>query len=228
MQCVILAAGEGRRMRPLTNEHPKPLVTLCGVPLLDHIVGALPNAITELIIVIGYKGEQIKAHCGDVYHGRNVTYVWQQEPKGTADALFLAQPHLRGRFLLLFADDLHGKDDLAQALQYDVSLLVRRHEHPERFGVVSLNDRGYLKKITEKPEIPETDLVSTGGMVLDERIFNYKTEPAVNGEYYIPPLLQSLAADTDVAVVHESFWLPIGYPEDLARAETFLNGMTKV
>jgi len=225
MQCVILAAGEGKRMRPLTDECPKPLVSLLGRPLLDHITDALPSAITELIIVVGYRADQIRAHCGSEYRGRRVTYVEQNKPKGTANALFLARPRIKGRFLILFADDVHGADDLAAALKHDLSVLAHEHEHPERFGVISLHENGLLKDIVEKPEKPETNLVSTGVMVLDERIFNYRTEAAPNGEYYIPPLLKALAADAPVAVVRQRLWLPIGYPEDIKKAELLLGSM---
>jgi NDP-sugar pyrophosphorylase family protein len=77
MQCVILAAGKGTRLRPLTDDIPKPLVLVAGKSLLEHIVAALPSAVDELIIVHGYLGEQIKAHCGEFYFGRKVTYVEQ-------------------------------------------------------------------------------------------------------------------------------------------------------
>ena len=76
MQCVILAAGKGERMRPLTNDRPKPLVLVLGRPLLEHIIEALPAAIDEIILVVGYRGEQIQKHFGTEYGGRRVHYVW--------------------------------------------------------------------------------------------------------------------------------------------------------
>jgi len=78
MQCVILAAGKGTRLRPLTENCPKPLVEVGGKTLLDHIVGALPSSVDELIIVTGYLGEMIEAYCGTEFHGRKVTYVTQK------------------------------------------------------------------------------------------------------------------------------------------------------
>ena len=79
MQCVILAAGKGTRLRPLTEKCPKPLVEVGGKTLLDHIVGALPSAVDELIIVTGYKGEMIREYCGKEFYGRKVTYIHQEE-----------------------------------------------------------------------------------------------------------------------------------------------------
>ena len=77
MQCVIIAAGRGTRMRPLTDTTPKPLLKVCGKAVLDHIVEALPTQITELIIVTGYLGEQIREHCGEEFYVRPVTYLEQ-------------------------------------------------------------------------------------------------------------------------------------------------------
>ncbi len=65
MQCVILAAGKGTRLRPLTDNTPKPLVPVAGKPLIDHTIDALPSAIDELILVVGYLGDQLRAHFGN-------------------------------------------------------------------------------------------------------------------------------------------------------------------
>ncbi len=79
MQAVILAAGEGVRMRPLTLTKPKPLLEVLGKPLIRYATEGLPKEVTELIIVLGYRGEQIKAYCGTSFCGRTVTYVWQKQ-----------------------------------------------------------------------------------------------------------------------------------------------------
>ena len=78
MKAVILAAGEGVRMRPLTLRTPKPLLQVAGRPLLEHIIYALPKDINELIVVIGYLGDQIKNFLGNEYHGLKIQYIWQK------------------------------------------------------------------------------------------------------------------------------------------------------
>jgi NDP-sugar pyrophosphorylase family protein len=223
MQCVILAAGKGTRLKPLTDNCPKPLVKVAGKPLLDHIVEALPTAVDELIIVIGYLGEMIKDYCGTEFHAKKVTYVVQEEQKGTAHALWLCKDLLHGRFLFMFADDLHGKADIGRMTSYSRALLVKSSETPERFGVVVRNPDGTLFEIIEKPTHPPSNMVSTGMMVLDENIFKYEPQSPVNGEYYLTEVIERYAKDYPIAVVEQEFWIPIGYPEDITKAETILS-----
>ena len=222
MQCVILAGGKGKRLRPLTDETPKPLVSVAGRPLLDHIVSALPSAIEELIIVHGYLGEQIKEHCGETYFGRPVTYIEQTEQKGTGHALWLTKDVIHGRFLYMFADDIHGSDDIARATSFTRSMLTLTTDTPERFGIVVRNPDGTLAELVEKPEHPPSNLASTGVFVLDEHIFDYPPTVETNGEYYHTDMLREYVKDYPVAVVEQSLWIPIGYPEDITKAERIL------
>ncbi len=222
MQCVILAAGKGTRLRPLTENTPKPLVLVAGKPLLDHIVEALPSAVDELIIVHGYLGEQIKAHCGEVYFGRKVTYVEQVEQKGTAMALWLCKDLIHGRFLFLFADDIHGKDDIARASSYTRALLVAQVSTPEKFGIVVRNPDGTLGLMIEKPEHAPSNCASTGAMVLDDHIFEFEPQTPVKDEYYLTEVIERYAQKYPIAVVEQNLWIPIGYPEDIEKAEAIL------
>lgn len=219
MQAVILAAGEGRRMLPLTLSCPKPLLKVLGKPILAHIMEALPDTITEVVLVVGYKQEMIREYFGDAFNGRSITYVTQDKPEGTLKALELARPHLVGKFLLLNADDIHGTKALIESLKHPLALIVSPHKDPQKFGVVSLHDDGTLKEIVEKPEEPPTNLVSTGAMVLDERVFEYNVLPSPGGEYYLPLAVTELAKEAPIAVVVQETWIPLGCPEDIALAE---------
>jgi UDP-N-acetylglucosamine diphosphorylase / glucose-1-phosphate thymidylyltransferase / UDP-N-acetylgalactosamine diphosphorylase / glucosamine-1-phosphate N-acetyltransferase / galactosamine-1-phosphate N-acetyltransferase len=222
MQCVILAAGKGTRLRPLTDNCPKPLVKVAGKTLLDHIVGSLPSAVDEIILVTGYLEEQIHSHCGDVFHGRKVTYVHQAEQKGTGHALWLCKDFLKGRFLFMFADDLHGANDIARATSYTRSMLTLTTNTPERFGIVVRHPDGTLAEFIEKPEHPPSNLASTGVMVLDDNLFKYELTKETNGEYYLTDIIAEYAKDYPIAVVEQQLWIPIGYPEDITRAEMIL------
>jgi len=223
MQCVILAAGKGTRLRPLTETIPKPLVTVAGKTLLDHIVGALPSAIDELIIVTGYLEEKIKDYCGTEFYGRKVTYITQAEQKGTAHALWLCKDLLKGRFLFMFADDLHGQNDIARATSYTRSMLTLTTQNPEKFGIVVRHPDGTLAQMIEKPEHPPSNLASTGVMVLDDNIFKFDPYAVeTKGEYYLTDVIQEYAKEYPIAVVEQSLWIPIGYPEDIEKAEKIL------
>jgi bifunctional UDP-N-acetylglucosamine pyrophosphorylase/glucosamine-1-phosphate N-acetyltransferase len=220
MQCVILAAGKGTRLRPLTDNTPKPLVKVAGKTLLDHIVGSLPSSIDELIIVTGYLEEQIKAYCGDEFHGKKVTYVTQVEQKGTGHALWLCKDLLKGRFLFMFADDLHGKDDIARVTSYSRAMLTYQTDSPEKFGIVVRHPDGTLAEIIEKPQHPPSNLASTGVMVLDDNIFQYDPYAIeTKGEYYLTDVIQEYAKKYPIAVVEQKLWIPIGHPEDIEKAE---------
>lgn len=225
MQCVILAAGKGTRLRPLTENIPKPLVMVSGKPLLDHIIDALPSAVDELIIVHGYLGEQIMAHCGNEYKGRKVTYVHQEEQKGTAMALWLCKDHLSGRFLFMFADDIHGEGDIARVTSYSRALLTMSTKTPERFGIVVRHPDGTLAEFVEKPTHPPSNLASTGVMVLDTHIFEFQPTKETKGEYYLTDVISEYSQKYPMAVVEEDLWIPIGYPEDITRAEEILAGL---
>lgn len=225
MQCVILAAGKGTRLRPLTENTPKPLIKVAGKALLDHIVGALPSAIEELIIVTGYLEEQIKEHCGDEFYGRKVTYVQQAEQKGTGHALWLCKEHIKGRFLYMFADDLHSPEDIARATSYTRSMLTLTTPNPERFGIVVRHPDGTLAEIIEKPEHPPSNLASTGVFVLDENIFKYDLSVETKGEFYHTDVIREYAKEYPIAVVEQNVWIPIGYPEDIKKAEERIGNM---
>jgi UDP-N-acetylglucosamine diphosphorylase / glucose-1-phosphate thymidylyltransferase / UDP-N-acetylgalactosamine diphosphorylase / glucosamine-1-phosphate N-acetyltransferase / galactosamine-1-phosphate N-acetyltransferase len=222
MQCVILAAGMGKRLRPLTDNTPKPLVKVAGKSLLDHIVEALPSAVDELIIVTGYLEEQIRAHCGTEFHGKKVTYIHQEEQKGTGHALWLCKNLIKGRFLFMFADDLHGAQDIARATSYTRSMLTFTTNTPERFGIVVRHPDGTLAEIIEKPAHPPSNLASTGVMVLDDHIFDFELKVEKDGEFYLTDVIAEYAAKYPIAVVEQNLWIPIGYPEDIEKAERIL------
>lgn len=222
MQCVILAAGKGKRLRPLTNDCPKPLVKVAGKTLLDHVVEALPSAVDELIIVHGYLGEQIIEHCGDEFHGRKVTYVHQEEQKGIGHGLWLCKDHVIGRFLFMMADDIHGKQDIVRATSYTRSMLTYATDKPERFGIAVRNPDGTLADFVEKPEHPPSNLASTAVFVLDQHIFEFPPVVQKDGEYYHTDMIREYAKKYPIAVVEQQVWIPIGYPEDVKQAEKLL------
>lgn len=229
MKAVIFAAGEGRRMHPLTLERPKPLVEVLGKPLIQHIWEVLPGAVLEVVVVVGYKREMMRDFLGDEFMGKRVTYVEQDEPLGTAHALRLCEPHLTNedKFLLMYADDLHGKEGVARCVEEDMALLVSFVDDPRRFGVVVTNEDGTIKNIEEKPEHPKSNLAVTGVYVLSPKIFEYEALHTKNGEYYLTDMIEEYIRHNPMQVVESDFWVPIAYPHDITRAEEILEGLPR-
>ena len=230
MQCVILAAGKGTRMRPLTDFRPKCLVKINERPILDYIVEALPDAVDELVLVIGYRGEQVKEHCGENFYGRPVTYVNQENPvAGTANALECARSVLKEKFLVLMGDDLYGKDGLDRAVSHEQCVIAAESDEPEKFDVVIRTEDGTLNYFLEKSAEPPTNVVSTAAFVLDTRIFNYETTPDPRtGEMYLPVMVQQMAQELPVSVEVLRKWYPIGYPGDVVVVERVLKEVSLV
>ena len=205
-------------MRPLTLTAPKQLLEVGGKPILVHIFENLPEEVGEVVLVVGYMGDKIRDYFGDKFLGRKISYVEQREKLGTADALWRCRDILGGeRFLMLYGDDILDKASIERCLAHDLSLLIKEVGDPRRFGVVVADERGRVIDIVEKPEIPPSNLASTGVKVLDGRIFNYPARQHPNGEYYITDSLAQLIKDHDVFVEHAKLWLSIATPEDLIR-----------
>ncbi len=229
MKAVIFAAGEGKRLHPLTLDRPKPLVEVLGKTLIERIWDVLPDAINEVIVVVGYKQEMMREFLGREFQGKKVTYVEQLEPLGTAHALKICKPHLENekKFLLMYADDLHGRDGVARCIEHDMALLVSFVDDPRRFGVVVTHDNGTIKNIEEKPEHPKSNLAVTGVYVLNPKIFDYDASHTKNGEYYLTDMIEGYIKDFPVQVVESDFWVPIAYPHDIKRAEEILSGLPR-
>lgn len=229
MKAVILAAGEGQRMRPLTLKTPKQLLKISGRTILEHIINALPQEVDELVVVLGYLGDQIEKFLGQEFKGKKVRYVWQKNKLGTGYALKLCKSFLgKEKFLMLYADDLHGAEGLKRLSKHDLALATAEVEDPRRFGVATLDSKNKILEIEEKPEHPKSKTISAGAMVLDHRIFNYEAKQHKDGEYYLTTMVDKLIKEHNVFAEPVSSWIPIGYPEDIGRAEKALEKKSKM
>ena len=221
---MIICAGKGMRMRPLTEHTPKPLIEVCGKSLLHHIVEALPEQIDEIILVVGYLQEQIREHCGEEFLGKKVQYVEQENfSGGTGDALICAKELVHGKFMFMYADDIHGAEALQQAVSEDFAVLGTYSDTPENFGVLVGNEDGTLQSIIEKPKNPPSNIVNIGGFVLTEKIFQYSVTVSEDiGELLVTDMFTQFAQDYPVQIINQDFWIPVGKPEDIQTAEAQL------
>ena len=225
MQAVILAAGLGTRMRPLTDTVPKPLLKVGSRTLLDYAFDALPDEVDEVIMVIGYLGEQIRTYLAQRYRGRRIRYVVQEKLEGTGKALGEAKSFLKGKFLVLMADDIYAKEDIEKCLAHDNAILVMKSDLIGPGGRVLLDREGKLESVVEGKYNPVGALISTNVFVLGTSYFGYNPVKLTDreGEWGLRQRVAKMAKDYPVAVVHATRWIKITAPKDLELARKTLN-----
>lgn len=225
MQAVILAAGRGTRMGDLVEGTPKVMLEVAGKPLLQHKLDALPEAIGEVILVVGYLGSVIQRYFGGEYNGKRILYAFQENPvAGTADALNQAQGVLQGKFVVMMGDDLYAKEDVEECIKHEWAILVQKRDDLGSAAKVIARG-GRITSIKEAGEHKGgAGHVNTGLYVLDERYFGYSPVPKAPGssELGLPQTIMQAAKDIKITPVEATFWMQITAPEDLEKAEQFL------
>lgn len=224
MQAVILAAGKGTRMQPLTNTIPKPMLPLRGKPKLEYTLSWLPPQVDEVIMTINHLGNQIKDYFGGNFQGIKITYVFQDKMNGTGGAVHYCKDCLDDEFLVMMGDDLYHQDDIQKMLRHELALLAYEAEDPSQFGILLRDEKGNLTQIKERPHSNETHFVNTGLYKLNKKFFDYPLVPVYDGsEYGLPQTLLSMSRDYPVAVEKATDWQPLGKYEDIAQAEAALD-----
>jgi UDP-N-acetylglucosamine diphosphorylase / glucose-1-phosphate thymidylyltransferase / UDP-N-acetylgalactosamine diphosphorylase / glucosamine-1-phosphate N-acetyltransferase / galactosamine-1-phosphate N-acetyltransferase len=220
MKALILAAGKGERLKPLTDTLPKVMLPVAGKPILEHNLSQLTGLVDEVVIVTGYMGATIKDYFGDKFSGMKLSYVEQKEQLGSGHALMQAKGLLKGRFIMMMGDDLYKKEDIARCAKNELAVLCMRGD-TRNFGACVEED-GMLKRIVEKSEKPVSPFVNTGLYVLDERVFSVKLAKSPRGEYEATDAVNAIAAKGGVKCVQAGFWIPVGYPWKLLEANEAL------
>ncbi len=236
MQAVVLAAGEGTRLRPLTEEKPKALVEIDGRPILSHCLDRLVElGADELHIVVGYRKEALISHYGDSYEGVPITYAHQRNPEGLAHALLTVEEQIDDDFMLILGDNIFeaNLEDVVRRQREDradAAFLVEEvpYEEASRYGVCDTNDYGEITAVVEKPDEPPTNLVMTGFYTFTPAIFHacHLVQPSDRGEYELSDAVDLLihSGRTIDAIRMDGWRMDIGYPEDRDRAEARLRG----
>jgi len=218
MQAVILAAGKGLRLRPITETVPKALVDVCGTPLIFHILNSLPATVDEILVVIGYLGDQIRAAIGDAFDGKTVRYVTQDPLDGTGSALRLLKNDLRGKFLVVNGDDMYGRHDLGRLVAHDLAVLVAPTEDATGSTAV-IDETGKFVEIQNDSTI-QPRLRVCGAYVLDRTFFDYPLATVTvhdKTEYSLPHTIVTMARDRAIATETATEWQPVGTHEELSR-----------
>ena len=219
MQAVLLAAGQGTRMRPLTDSLPKPMLPVADRPLVAHTADAAVDAgADELIIVVGYEAAEVRAYFGETYRGVPVTFAVQQSQDGTADAVRAARDYLDEPFAVLNGDNLYDPDAIESLFSSGPALATFQVEAPSNYGVISI-EGDYVSDIVEKPPDPPTNLANTGAYVFPAEAREWLDVPeSERGEYEITDVVARVIAEYDVTPVELDRWLDVGRPWELLEA----------
>ena len=221
---IVLAAGKGTRLSPLTDNRPKPMLPAANKPLLEHVVESLAEAgIDRIVIVVGYKRERIQNYFGngdewDV----DIEYAFQDRPRGTGDALLQAESRIGEDFVAMNGDRIVDSDLIRRLVDRraetgDPCIAVTGVEDPSKYGVVELEgDR--VVEITEKPPLTEaTSKVANAGVyAFGPDIFSAIRNTEYRGELALTDTLDDLLADQPLrAVRYRGVWLELSEPWDL-------------
>ncbi|MFB6193164.1 MAG: bifunctional sugar-1-phosphate nucleotidylyltransferase/acetyltransferase [Candidatus Nanohaloarchaea archaeon] len=214
MKAVILAAGEGTRMRPLTEDTPKPLLPVAGKPIIQHNIDTVEEFVDEVIVVAGYRIEEFQEY----FSGTDVKIVEQEEALGTADAALQAREHVEGRTLIMNGDDIYG-ESIRRMKGLETAIGVTEVENPGNYGVIRA-ENGTIESIIEKPENPPSSLANIGLYLVKPVFFDLleEVERSERGEYEITDAFNDYFSREEVEMVESEKWLPCSYPWQLLKA----------
>lgn len=232
MKAMILAAGEGTRLRPLTEDRPKPMLDVAGRPLLEHTIAWLRHyGFTEIAINLHYRPDIVINHFGDgAAFGINITYSLEEEPLGTAGGVKRIVGFFDAPFVLVYGDVLTDLDlkalvdfHFAQPVEPHVSMSLYHVPNPWECGIVDLNAQGRVTRFVEKP--PREDLfshlASAGVVIIDPAVLEYVPENTVYdfGRDLFPKLLRLGTPLYGWPLPDTTYLVDIGTPEKYNKVQ---------
>lgn len=226
MIAIILAAGRGTRMAPLTDDLPKPMLSVLGKNIIEWKLESLPKEIDEIIMIVGYKKEIIKNYFGSSWRGIPINYIEQITLNGTGGAIALCEKYIKDKALILMGDDIYNKEDLEKLCKYDNAILVLDEGElglTKKAQVIEKN--GLLIGLNEGQSQTgvKSSLINTGAYVLSKEYFKYPLVNVSETEFGLPNTLVQVAKDISVNVLQAKWWIQITSPEHLTRAEKLLS-----
>ena len=226
MKAILLAAGKGTRMMPLTKNLPKVLVEVNGKPFLWYVFDLLQKVgISNIGLVVGYRREKIVEFLEK--YDFNATIIEQQEQKGTGDAIKSARKFIGSdNFLVYHADGLYSENDVARFVNEDDFCYIAgaKVDDWKNYGIL-VEENGVLKQINEKPSTFVGNIASTGLYKLTANFFDLLDDLGLSsrGEVEATDAINELAKEGKVKVIElNDHWLDLGKPEDIAVIEEFL------
>lgn len=238
MKAMVLSAGLGTRLRPLTFQKPKALIPLAGRPIIEYVIALLKHHhITDLVINLYHLPKQIEQRLADgSAFGVKITYSFEEELYGTAGALLEAKKYLDSRTILVINSDILTDIDLSQAVNFHrrkkalATLVLSQNQDPLNYGIIGVDEVGRIRSFLGRPEPPAllTKALYTGISILEPPVFDYISSRFSGlGDEVFPKMLK--ANEPVYGYVATGYWLDLGTPERLAQAEKDLqNGKVKI
>lgn len=225
MQAVILAAGRGTRMEPLSTLTPKPMLPVGDRPLLARVADVAVDAGADsLVFVVGYRADHVRDYFGRRYRGVPVAYAVQSSVSGTADAVRAAADLLDGRFVVLNGDSLFDPTSVRELFGHEAAVAAHRVPNPEEYGVLTV-ECGVVTGVVEKPVTPPTNLANAGAYVFPEWVRSALDVPkSERGEHELTDVLARVIEQEAVAAVETDRWLDVARQADLLRANELVLG----
>ena len=223
MKALILAAGEGKRLEPITHTRPKPLIPILNKPLIDYTLSALKElGVKDIVIVIGHLKDKLINYIRNNWSSLNITFIHQDKPLGTGHAVKVAEKYLNGDFLIIYGDLLLSKELIGKVIKEKGPTICGVHTPSSKkdYGVLVYKD-GILEKIIEKPSsYIESNLINAGVYKFSEDIFYYleKIKKSPRGEYELTDAINLMVQDgikVKVVKARPNEWFEVGKPWDI-------------
>jgi glucose-1-phosphate thymidylyltransferase len=226
MKGLILSGGFGTRLRPLTYSQQKQLIPVANKPILFYAIIAL--GIKDIGIIVGPNKEQVKKAIEGRSWDANIEFIPQDLPRGLAHTVMISEKFIGNDSFVMYLGDNLLRDSLEEharsfiSSNAQASILLTKVDHPERFGVAKLDERGEVVRLVEKPKIPPSDLALVGIYFFQPIIFEAVKEikPSWRNELEITDAIQWLV-DKGFKVkasITKGWWKDTGRPEDILSA----------
>ena len=220
MKCVILAAGEGKRMHPLTYTRPKVMLPIANKPILEwNLLNAIRAGIKEFIFVVGYKSEMVRNYFKDGSKWKiKIEYVNQGKPMGTAHAISMVEK-FADDFIVLSGDTIFNQQDIKKIAEKENHMGIVKVKNPEEYGIVEIKGKKIIK-IYEKMDKPFTNIINAGIYHFTKNVFKNikKTKKSPRGEYEITDTINMITKEEGFFGLELKHWRDVVYPWHLLDA----------
>lgn len=215
MDAIILCAGKGTRLMPLTENKPKPMIPIGGKPILEHIINKIEQFVDNIYLIVKYKKEVIIDYFK--YHPK-IKFIEQGRMDGTGYALLAGKDYIDNDFLAINGDIIF-EDNLKSILPYKNALALVEVKNPENFGVVVLDRENNIMELQEKPKNPKSNLINGGIYKFDREIFNIleNLKPSERGEIELTDaIVELIKKKREIKGIKlKGYWSDIGRPWDI-------------